>query len=281
MSEASATRRLPRVFGTPMSAIATVSLLLVAVLAVAGPSLAPHDPLLFHAGNRLEGPSAAFWLGTDQFGRDILSRILAGAPASILFGLSATAIGVVAGTVFGVVSGYAGGRVDEVLMRILDAVIAIPNLLLVMLIITVLGSSTVNAVLAVGIAFAPGIARVARGSALSIRSRDFINAARARGENHGYIVMRELLPNVLPPIVIEASLRVAVAILVGATLSYLGLGAQPPASDWGLMIAEARAYLFRNVWLVIAPAAFIAFAAISFNLAGDALRDALNPRLGR
>lgn len=268
-----------RLFATPTAGVATVSMAIVVLLVVAGPILAPYEPTQFHPASRLQGPSLQFLLGTDEFGRDILSRILSGAPSSILFGLISTMIGTLIGATLGLLAGYFGGRVDEVLMRIVDAIISVPNLLLVLLIVTVLGASTTNAILAVGIAFAPGIARVARGNALAIRSRDYVNAARARGESAGYIMLREMLPNLVSAIVIEASLRVAVAVLVGATLSYLGLGAQPPASDWGLLVSDARPYLFQNAWLVLWPAVFIAFVAFTFNLAGDALRDALNPRV--
>jgi peptide/nickel transport system permease protein len=268
-----------RIAATPVSLAGFLTIAIVVLLAAFGPLIAPYDPSQFHPASRLQGPSAAFWLGTDQFGRDILSRVLAGAPASILFGVFATALGTVLGTAIGLASGYYGGRFDEIVMRILDAVIAVPNLLLVLLLVTVLGSSTTNAIIAVGIAFAPNIARVVRSSTLSIRSQDYVSAARARGEGDAHIMLGEILPNVLPAIVIESSLRVAVAVLVGATLSYLGLGAQPPASDWGLMIAEARPNMFANPWLVLSPGLFIAFSSIAFNLFGDGLRDAFNPRL--
>jgi peptide/nickel transport system permease protein len=265
---------------SPVSTAGFLATIVIVILAAAGPFITPHNPLQFSGAHKLEGPSLTFLLGTDQFGRDILSRILAGAPSSILFGVLSTALGTCLGTTIGVASGYYGGRFDEFVMRIVDAIVAVPNLLLVLLIVTVLGSSTANAIIAVGIAFSPGIARVTRSATLTVRAQDYVNSARARGESDAYIMRREILPNVLPAIVIESSLRVAVAILVGATLSYLGLGAQPPASDWGLMIAEARPYMFRNAWLILSPGVFIAFAAISFNLLGDGLRDALNPRLG-
>ena len=265
----------------PLGFAGTVVLLVAAVQVILGPALAPYDPLEFHPRNRLEGPSLAFWLGTDQFGRDIFSRVMVGARSTIAFGVVATLLGTVAGSLIGVVSGYVGGRLDDAIMRLMDAFMAIPNLLLAMLIITVLGPSTTNAVLAVAVAFTPSMARIARSVTLSVRTRDFVHAAVARGEGAGYVVFREILPNVVAPVVIEASIRIAFAIMIGATLSFLGLGAQPPDSDWGLMVSEARSYMFRNPWLVVWPSLAIGVVAIGFNLFGDGLRDALNPRVGQ
>lgn len=178
-------------------------------------------------------------------------------------------------------SGYLGGAVDSVLMRILDVLLAVPALLFTLLIVTVLGSGTANAMLAVALSFAPGFARLARASALSVRQSDFVAAAIARGESHGYILFGEMLPNLVPPLIVEGSIRVSLAIMIGATLSYLGLGAQAPASDWGLLVAEARDYLFRYVGLLVFPALAIGISALGFNLFGDALRDALNPELSQ
>jgi len=268
-----------RLLRNPLGLAGTLILLVVFTAVVFGPSIAPYDPEQFHARARLQGPSATFWFGTDNFGRDIFSRMMVGARSTVLFGIVATVLGTAVGALIGLVSGYAGGRVDEVVMRLIDAKMAIPNLLLILLIVTVLGASTTNAVIAVGIAFAPGMARVARSVTLSVRTRDFVSAARARGDRARYIVLRELLPNVVAPVIVEGSIRVSFAIMLGATLSYLGLGAQPPASDWGLMVAEARDYMFRNAWLVFWPGFGIALVAVGFNLFGDGLRDALNPRV--
>ena len=272
---------LGRLLANPLGLFGTAVLLVAAVQVMLGPALAPYDPLEFHPRNRLEGPSLAFWLGTDQFGRDIFSRVMVGARSTILFGVVATMLGTAAGSLVGVVSGYVGGRLDDAIMRLMDSFMAIPNLLLAMLIITVLGPSTTNAVLAVAVSFTPSMARIARSVTLSVRTRDFVHAAVARGEGAGYVVFREILPNVVAPVVIEASIRIAFAIMIGATLSFLGLGAQPPASDWGLMVSEARSFMFRNPWLVVWPSLAIGTVAIGFNLFGDGLRDALNPRVGQ
>ena len=269
---------MPRGFRTAAGMTGLVLLLLVMGIAIFGPLLAPYDPQTFHPAARLEGPTAAHWLGTDQFGRDLLSRLLNGAPSTIFFGLGATLLGVGAGSVIGVIAGTAGGWIDSVIMRILDGLLAVPELLFTLLIVTFLGGGMGQAVLAVAIAFTPGMARIARSSVLSIRTREYVLAAIARGEPSHYIVLREVLPNAMGPIIVESTIRVAFAIMIGATLGFLGLGAQPPSTEWGLMVAEARQFMFRNAWTVAVPGVAIAMAAMGFNLFGDALRDSLDPR---
>jgi len=264
---------------TPSGWLGAVLLSLLLLMALAGPALAPYDPTAFHAASRLQGPSSVFPLGTDQFGRDLLSRILHGAPATIGFGVGAAALGSSAGALLGVTSAYLGGWADTFAMRATDALISVPELLLALVIVTVLGRSGLHAMLAVALAFLPTMARVARSATLSARTRDYVLHARATGESVAWIVGREILPNVAGPILVEATIRVAFAVMLGATLSFLGLGAQPPSSEWGLMIADARQYMFRNPWMVAAPGAAIALVAIGFNLGGDALRDRLNPGL--
>lgn len=269
---------MPNAFRTPTGITGLVLLALVIFAAVLGPFVAPYDPQAFHPAARLQGPSAAHWLGTDQFGRDLLSRLLHGAPSTIFFGLGATVLGVGVGTFIGVIAGAAGGWVDSVIMRVLDGLLAVPELLFALLIVTFLGGGMGQALLAVAVAFTPGMARIARSSVLSVRTREYVLAATARGEPASYIVAREVLPNVLGPIIVEATIRVAFAIMIGATLGFLGLGAQPPSTEWGLMVAEARQFMFRNGWTVAVPGIGIAMAAMGFNLFGDALRDSLDPR---
>lgn len=251
------------------------------LLAPFGPTIAPKDPETFHFGARFAAPSAEFPLGTDWYGRDLLSRVLTGAQSTILLAILATAIGTVAGTLVGVVSGYLGGWADDAIMRLTDAVMAIPSLLFALMILAVLGSSAENAVIAIGIAFTPGMARIARSVTLQVRSLDYIAAARSRGESAGWIVMAEILPNIVAPVIVESTIRVAFAIMTLATLSFLGLGAQPPSPEWGLMIAEARDHMFRSPWPILVPGVAIALVAIAFNLLGDGLCDALNPRMGK
>lgn len=263
---------------SPTGLAGSVLLLIVFAMALFGPTLAPYDPQAFSPAVRLQGPSWAHPFGTDQFGRDVLSRLLNGAPTTISFGLGATALGVGFGAMIGIVAGVAGGWIDSVIMRILDGLLAVPDLLFTLLIVTMLGGGTGHAMIAVAIAFTPGMARITRSSVLSVRTRDYVLAAQARGEGWGWIVGFEVLPNALSPIIVEATIRVAFAIMIGATLGFLGLGAQPPSTEWGLMVAEARQFMFRNPWMVVVPGVAIALAALGFNLFGDALRDALDPR---
>ncbi|GAB4176713.1 MAG: ABC transporter permease [Thalassobaculales bacterium] len=269
---------LRRLLRTPQGAIGCGIVALVLLAVLFGPWLAPHDPDRISPLLRYRPPSAAHWLGTDQLGRDILSRLMTGARATVLLALLATALGTLAGALIGTASAFVGGRVDEAVMRTNDAVMAIPNLLLALLIVSVLGRSAGNAVLAIAIAFTPGMARIARSVALAVRKQDYVSAAIARGEGAAYIVLREMLPNVVAPIVVELTLRVSFAVMLFATLSFLGLGAQPPSSEWGLMVSEARRFMHLSPWMIVWPCAAIALVAIGFNLLGDGLRDALNPR---
>lgn len=263
---------------SPTAAVGTLLLVFTCLVALFGPWLAPYDPQVFAPVARLQGPSLAHWLGTDQFGRDLLSRVLNGAPATITFGFGATVFGVGIGAVIGVVAGVFGGWIDSTIMRILDGLLAVPDLLFTLLIVTTLGGGMGHAMLAVAVAFAPGMARISRSAVLSVRTRDYVRAAVARGEPAIYIVCCEVLPNALSPIVVEATIRVSFAIMIGATLGFLGLGAQPPSAEWGLMVAEARQFMFRNPWCVAVPGLSIALVALGFNLFGDALRDSLDPR---
>ena len=267
-----------RMLGTPQGAAGLLIVLLVAVACAVGPALAPIDPEKIDFLGRFKPPGAAHWLGGDQLGRDVLSRLLVGARTTVPLALAATIIGVAVGAVIGTLSAYLGGRWDEAIMRTVDAVMALPGLLLALLLVSTLGKGSFNAMLAIGIAFAPGMARVTRSVALAARRQDYVSAAIARGERGSWIVLREMLPNVVAPVVIEGTIRVAFAVMLLATLSFLGLGAQPPASDWGLMVSEARRFLHQAPWMLIAPGAAIGLTAIGFNLLGDGLRDALNPR---
>ncbi len=262
----------------PAAGLGSLLLLIVAVIVVAGPTLAPYDPQQFHPLARLQGPSLTHLLGTDQFGRDLFSRLLNGGRPTVLFGLGATIGGVAAGALIGITAGVIGGWVDELTMRVLDGLVAVPDLLFALLIVTILGHGTINAALAVAIAFTPGLARIARSTVLSIRTREYVQAATARGETQLYIILREVVPNALGPVIVEATIRVSFAVMIGATLGFLGLGAQSPSTEWGLMIAEARQFMFRNVWTVAGPSCAIAMVALGFNLTGDALRDLLDPK---
>jgi len=268
---------LKRLLRSPQG-VAGVLIILLALLMVAGGAhVAPFDPEAISILTRYKPPGAEHWFGTDQMGRDIFSRVMVGARSTILLSLLATALAMVTGAVLGTASAYLGGKIDELMMRTMDAVMAIPSLLFALLIVSTLGQSSMNAVLAITIAFVPGMVRISRSVALAARQQDYINAAIARGEAAYYIILREMLPNILAPIIVEATIRVAFAIMLFATLSFLGLGAQPPEPEWGLMVSEARTYFFSAPWMMLIPGLAIALVAIGFNLLGDGLRDVLNP----
>ncbi|WFS04038.1 ABC transporter permease [Rhizobium tumorigenes] len=269
---------LKRLLATPQGALGLGIVLLVFLAVAIGPVIAPHDPEKMAILARYKPPSSAYWLGTDQYGRDIFSRLLVGARATVVMAVLATLAGTLVGALVGTASAFVGGRVDEFIMRTVDAVMSIPSLLFALLVVTLLGSSTANALVAVAIAFAPGMARITRSVALLVRKQDYVSAAIARGESAAYIIWREMLPNVIAPIIVETTIRVSFAVMLFATLSFLGLGAQPPAAEWGLMIAEARQYMHLSAYILIWPSVAIAVTAIGFNLLGDGLRDALNPR---
>lgn len=272
------TEIMRRMLRSPQGALGLVLVGLIMLVVIGGPLVAPYNPETFSPLQRYKAPSAQFLLGTDQYGRDILSRLLHGARATVLLSLLATALGTVAGALIGTTSAYLGGRSDEAIMRTVDAVMSIPSLLLALLVVTLLGKNSLNALLAISIAFTPGMARVTRSVALAVRKQDYINAAIARGESARFIVWREMLPNVIAPIIVEMTIRVAFAIMLFATLSFLGLGAQPPAPEWGLMVAESRRFMHLSPWMILWPSLAVATVAIGFNLLGDGLRDALNPR---
>ena len=269
---------LRRIWGSPQGRFGLLIVGAMLIVAIIGPWIAPYNPESFAPLQRYKPPSLQHWLGTDQYGRDILSRLLAGAQRTVLMAILASALGTLAGALIGTTSAYLGGRADEAIMRTIDAVMSIPSLLMALLIVTLLGKSSVNALFAIGVAFTPGMARITRSVALTVRKQDYVSAAIARGERAWYIVRREMLPNVIAPIVVEMTIRVAFAVMRFATLSFLGLGAQPPAPEWGLMVSESRRFMHLSPWMILWPSLAIATVAIGFNLLGDGLRDALNPR---
>jgi peptide/nickel transport system permease protein len=267
--------RLPR----PHVILAGCVLAGIVVASVGADWIAPYPFDELHVANRLHGPSLAYLAGTDEYGRDVLSRTLYGGRLSLFLGFAAAGIGLAAGVPLGLLAGYRRGFLDEVLMRALDVVMSFPTLLLVLLIIAVTPPGLAKTSVAVGILFVPPIARVTRSVTLDLMTREFILAARARGERLSYILWRELLPNAWPAIVVEGSLRVAFAILLGAVLSFLGFGVQPPAADWGLMINNSRDFLEVAPWLALAPGAAMSLTVIAVSMLGDGLREYLDPRL--
>ena len=248
------------------------------VLAIIGPHVTPYPFDQFHFKHRMVGPSEEFWLGTDRYGRDIFSRVVAGARLTVFMAGTGTLIGVFAGVLIGMFSGYTGGWVDEILMRCTDIAMSFPGLLLAMLVVAALGANEVNAMISIGIVFVPKVARVVRSATLGLRHVQFVEAAQVRGESRRFIIFREILPNIWPPIIVEACIRLSYAVLLVVSLSYLGLGAQPPAPDWGLMIAKERAFMVTAPWVVFAPAAAIVTLIISVNLLGDGMREWLAAR---
>ncbi len=269
-------RRWRRLLATPSAMIGGAILVGYLLLALAGSVIAPYPPLEFHYSDTLQPPSATFLLGTDQFGRDIFSRILAGSRGIILIAFGATTLGVVGGTLVGLTAGYYGGRIDETIMRIADGLMSFPSLLLALLILTTLGSSLGNIIIGVAITFIPRVARIIRSVALDIRTQPYVQAAQARGERAPYIIAREMLPNAMPAIIVESSIRVGYAILIGASLGFLGLGVQPPTPDWGLMIYEGRSMIQTSPWLVLGPAVAISTLVIAANLFADGLSRVLD-----
>lgn len=248
------------------------------LMAVLGDSIAPYDPTAIHVTDRYAGPSATYLLGTDHLGRDLLSRVILGSRTSLLLGFASTALALGLGVPIGLLAGYTKGRTDEVLMRIMDIVMSVPTLLLGLLIVVVLPSNIVNIILAIGVVYAPRIARVTRSATLSVSEEPYVMAAQARGESRLDIMFREILPNVTSPIVVEGSVRVGYAIMIGTALSFLGLGAGPPFPDWGYMIAAAREHIYRTPWFLIWPSLALMLTVMSTNLIGDGLRDVLDPR---
>ena len=263
----------------PTSLIIGGSLVFVfIVVAIIGPYITPYPFDEFHFSDRLASPSAEFWLGTDRYGRDIFSRVIHGAQLTVTMAGTGTVIGVAIGLVIGLFTGYIGGWFDEIVMRITDIVMSFPALLLAMLVVAALGSNEINAVLSIGIVFIPKVARVVRSATLGLRDIPFVEAAEVRGESNNYIIFREILPNIWPPVIVETCIRLSYAVLLVVSLSYLGLGAQPPAPDWGLMIAKERAFMVSAPWVVFAPAGAIVLLIIAVNLLGDGMREYLSAR---
>jgi len=254
--------------------------LTLALVAIAAVSLVwtPTDPLAMSIGSRLQPPSVAHPFGTDQYGRDLLARVMAGARTSIAVGVIAVAIGAAAGVALGLVSGYAGGFIDDVLMRVSDAIQGFPAILAALLFTAVFGPGVAMSMVAIGIAFVPAFARLARASVLELRSRDFVMAARALGAGDLRVVARHILPNALAPLIVQATTSFPVAILAEAGLAYLGLGTQPPQPSWGSMLKDAQNFLSLSPSFALFPGGAIAVTVLGLNLLGDGLRDLLDPK---
>ncbi len=259
------------------SAFAVASFLLIAI---GGPALAPYDPLEQDLTHNYGGPSFEHPLGTDDLGRDTLSRLIYGARISLGISLTSVGMGLVIGSVLGLIAAYYGGWLDSLIMRFMDFLLALPGILLAIAIVAMLGKGVVNTIIAVAIFSVPTFARLVRGSALSIMQLDYIEATKALGASDRRIIFKHIVPNALSPLVVQATLMLGTAILIASGLSFLGLGVQPPNPEWGAMLSKGRALIRTTPVVAIAPGITITIAVLSFSLLGDGLRDALDPRLG-
>jgi peptide/nickel transport system permease protein len=280
-ANASPWRRAVRRLARRRGAVAGAAVVLFFVLAaVAAPLIAPYDPVATSFLDVRKPPSFEHWFGTDEIGRDVLSRVIFGARASLLAGIVSVSISLACGVPVGLVSGYAGGFLDGLLMRMTDALLACPFLILAIALAAFLGPSLTNAMIAIGISAMPAFIRLTRAQVLNAKVEDYVEAARAVGNPHWRIVLRHILPNILAPVLVQATLAVAAAIIAEASLSFLGLGQQPPAPSWGSMLNAAKNFLDESPWMAIWPGAAIFSVVLAFNLFGDGLRDALDPRHG-
>jgi peptide/nickel transport system permease protein len=271
---------LPRRLLHNQLAVAGALILSVVVFAaLSAEVLAPQDPLQMNPSRLLEGPSSGHVLGTDEFGRDILSRVIWGARISLYVGIISVTIALVAGVSLGLVAGYYGGLIDDLIARVLDVVFAFPSILLALGIVGMLGPSLTNTMIAIGIVYTPVYARLTRGTTLSVRARDFVEAARLCGAADPRILRCHILPNIAAPLIVQSSLSLSLAILAEASLSFLGLGTQPPDPSWGTMVNTGQRLIELSPWPVVFPGLAIILAVLGFNLLGDGLRDALDPRL--
>ena len=251
------------------------------ILAIGADVIAPYDPLQLDYAAVLEAPSRSHLMGTDNLGRDVLSRVIHGSRISVQVGLVAVGLATLAGSILGLVAGYGGRMVDEVLMRITDALYSFPALILALAITAALGPSIVNAMIAIGIVYTPPFARLVRAQMLSVREWDFVSAATALGADPVRIMVRHIWPNITAPIIVQASLSVSLAIIVEASLSFLGVGVRPPAPSWGSSLYVGYQYLETAPWISLCPGAAIFVTVLGLNLLGDGLREALDPRLRR
>ncbi len=270
-----------RLLKRPAALVGTIIFCFFLFLAVFGPWVAPYDYQEQDAKLRLATPTLSHPFGADQFGRDIFSRIIVGTRNIFLLGGLGTIVAVIIGTAIGLASGYVGGTTDEVVMRLLDVLLSFPSLLLALVLLSTVGPSNLNIVLVVAILYIPMVARVVRSMVLDLKNKEFVEAARVRGETRSYVLFREILPNSLPPLLVEASMRFSYSIFLVASLGFLGLGVQPPSPDWGLQINEARNFFSIAPWVLLFPACTIALLVIATNLMSDGLRQVMLPGGGR
>jgi peptide/nickel transport system permease protein/oligopeptide transport system permease protein len=260
-----------------LAAISLIIILIFCIYAIFAPYLAPHDPILQDYENVRAVPSREHLLGTDELGRDVFSRIIYGARISLVIGLVPTSISMVIGTILGLMAGFLGKKVDFVIMRLADIMLAFPSLLLAMVVMYTLGSSLVNIFIALSVVSWAGTARVVRSQTLSLKEKEFVEAARSIGVKKSVIMLRHILPNCLPSLIVLFTMNIPGSILSESSLSFLGIGAQPPTSSWGLMVVNGKQWLFSEPWIAIAPGVAILIIVLAFNFLGDGLRDAIDP----
>ena len=265
----------------PVSMIGLVLAVGMFGIAVAAPFIAPYDPVSLAPKNRLLPPSSTNWFGTDDGGRDIFSRVVFGARYSLLAAAVVLSLAVTFGTAVGLIAGFAGGKIDEALMRLTDMFLAFPALVLAMGISAALGASLANSMIAIAVVWWPWYARLVRGQTLRLRHEQFVDAARASGASDAHMILRHILPNCWTPIIVQVTLDIGYAILTTASLSFIGLGAQPPTPEWGAMVATGKDYILDQWWMSTFPGLAIFFAVMAFNLVGDGLQEALSPMLRR
>ena len=269
---------LRRLLARPAAAAGVIVIAVFVVAAVLAPLIAPYDPIATNFAAVRKAPSAAHWFGTDEIGRDVLSRVIFGARASLEAGVLSVLISLAIGVPAGLLAGYAGGKVDMLISRVTDALLACPFLILAIALAAFLGPSLANAMIAIGISATPVFVRLTRGTTLAVRSEDYVLAARAIGNPPWRIALLHVLPNIVPPLLVQATLAIAAAVIAEASLSFLGLGQQPPQPSWGSMLNTAKNYIDNAAWMAIWPGVSIFLLVLSFNLVGDGLRDALDPR---
>ncbi|MCI8863885.1 MAG: ABC transporter permease [Lachnospiraceae bacterium] len=270
-----------RLLRNKMAMLGLAILAILALLAIFADVIADYDTMVVaqNIPERLQGPSAAHWFGTDEFGRDIFARIIHGGRVSLVVGLISVSVSLLAGGSLGAFAGFYGGRVDNVIMRVMDIFLAVPSILLAITIVAALGTNLVNVMLAIGVSGIPTFARIVRAAVMGVKDQEFVESARAIGETNTAIIFREILPNCMAPIIVQSTLSVASAILSTASLSFIGLGVQPPDPEWGAMLSSGRNFLRDAMHITLFPGLAIVVTILALNLLGDGLRDALDPRL--
>ena len=269
---------LRRLLRRPAASIGLAVIAGFVIVALGASVVAPYDPIATSFATVRKAPSVAHWFGTDEIGRDVLSRIVYGARASLLAGVVSVLISISVGVPIGLLAGYAGGMTDMLISRVTDALLACPFLILAIALAAFLGPSLTNAMIAIGISATPVFIRLTRGTTLAVKAEDFVLAARAIGNAPWRVAIRHVLPNIVPPLLVQATLAIAAAVIAEASLSFLGLGQQPPQPSWGSMLNTAKNYIDNSPWMAIWPGASIFLLVLSFNVVGDGLRDALDPR---